>query len=71
MTTRKQTSETDCLASSAVAHLRLERVVLLWKKIPVVGRGKGTEKKYIGEPKSERMIASNRWRPGCEKMLIP
>ena len=35
--TRKQTSETDYLASSVVAHLRLVRVVLLPKKIPVVG----------------------------------
>jgi hypothetical protein len=36
--TRKQISETDYLASSVAAHLRLVHEVLLPKKIPVVGR---------------------------------
>lgn len=56
--TRKQISETDCLASSAVARSKLVRVVLLPKKTPVVRGGKGAEKR-----KSERRCQSaNGWR---------
>jgi hypothetical protein len=56
--TRKQISETDCLASSAVARLRLVRMVLLPKKI----LGVGCRQVCVGARSDEAVEASNKLR---------